>query len=141
MQNDQLLSGSLAENIALFDPRLDLARVEHCATLACIHDEIMAMPMGYNTLVGDMGSSLSGGQKQRVLLARALYRQPDILFMDEASSHLDLALEQRINEQLRQLPITRIAVAHRLQTLQMADRIIDLGTAQPADLTQNPLPA
>lgn len=141
MQNDQLLSGSLAENIALFDPRLDLARVEHCATLACIHDDIMAMPMGYNTLVGDMGSTLSGGQKQRVLLARALYRQPDILFMDEASSHLDLALEQRINEQLRQLPITRIAVAHRPQTLQMADRIIDLGTPQPADLTQNPLPA
>ena len=74
MQEDQLLSGSIADNICFFDPEFDEERMTRCAGLAGIHDEIMAMPMTYNSLVGDMGSSLSGGQKQRVLLARALYR-------------------------------------------------------------------
>jgi ATP-binding cassette subfamily B protein RaxB len=77
------------------------------------HDEIMAMPMTYNSLIGDMGSSLSGGQKQRVLLARALYRQPKILFLDEGTAHLDVEKELHINESLRCLDITRVSVAHR----------------------------
>ena len=90
MQEDQLLSGSIADNICFFDPDFDQNRMISCAQLAGIHKEIMAMPMTYNSLVGDMGSSLSGGQKQRLLLARALYRRPRILFLDEGTAHLDL---------------------------------------------------
>ena len=98
MQNDELLSGSVADNIAFFDSPINMDQVLSCATLAAIHDDIMAMPMGYDSLIGDMGSSLSGGQKQRLILARALYKKPKILFMDEATSHLDTALEVDINQ-------------------------------------------
>lgn len=84
------------------------------------------MPMGYQTLVGDMGSSLSGGQKQRVLLARALYKQPKVLALDEATSHLDIANEQRVTQALMQLPITRIIVAHRPETIAGAQRVVSL---------------
>ena len=84
-----------------------------CAQIAGIHDEIMAMPMTYNSLIGDMGSSLSGGQKQRVLLARALYRQPKLLFLDEGTAHLDVPREAEINANLRRLGMTLISVAHR----------------------------
>jgi len=133
MQSDHLLAGSLAENIAFFDAQADQQWIEECAKLACLHEDILAMPMGYNTLVGDMGSALSGGQKQRLLLARALYRRPHILFMDEATSNLDISLEYQINENIKRLAITRIAVAHRPQTLAMADRVIDLSAQHVAD--------
>src|SRR5215212_3097691 len=106
MQEDYLLSGSIADNICFFDSEFDMERMIKCAQLAGIHDEIMAMPMTYNSLIGDMGSSLSGGQKQRVLLARALYRQPRILFMDEGTAHLDIENERLINESLKGLKIT-----------------------------------
>src|SRR5262249_44037447 len=109
MQDDQLLSGSIADNICFFDPSFDQERMIQCANLAGIHEEIMAMPMTYNSLIGDMGSSLSGGQKQRVMLARALYRRPRILFLDEGTAHLDVAAEKRINDTLRQLKNTRLA--------------------------------
>ena len=107
-----------------------------CASLARIHDEILSMPMTYNTLIGDMGSSLSGGQKQRVLLARALYRQPQILFLDEGTAHLDIDNERQINESLRYLSMTRISVAHRPEMSSGADRILRIGqmrlTSQPS---------
>lgn len=126
MQDDQLLSGSLADNISNFDPVVDQQRIMESAVLANIHTDIMAMPMNYNTLVGDMGASLSGGQKQRIMLARALYRRPDILFLDEATSHLDVEGESIINEHIKQLNITRIMVAHRSETIASADRVITL---------------
>jgi ATP-binding cassette subfamily B protein RaxB len=126
MQEDQLLSGSIADNICFFDPDFDQDRLLRCAELAHIHAEVMAMPMTYNSLVGDMGSSLSGGQKQRVLLARALYREPRILFLDEGTAHLDLENERFINESLRQLRMTRISVAHRPDVANGANRIVRL---------------
>jgi ATP-binding cassette, subfamily B, bacterial CvaB/MchF/RaxB len=123
-QDDQLLAGSIAENIAFFDERIDMAWVRECARRAAIHDEIERMPMGYQSLVGDMGSSLSGGQKQRVLIARALYRRPRILILDEGTSHLDLETEKAVNAALSDLAITRIVVAHRPETIRAAGRAL-----------------
>ena len=136
MQDDQLMSGTLAENISFFDPACQLEQVYAAAQLAGIHQDILAMPMGYNSLVGDMGSSLSGGQKQRILLARALYRQPKILFLDEATSHLDVQLEQYVNQAVQQLKMTRIIIAHRPQTIAAAERILLLHQGQLVDITE-----
>jgi ATP-binding cassette subfamily B protein RaxB len=127
MQEDQLLSGSLADNICFFDPGYDQDRMIECARLAGVHDEIMAMPMTYNSLIGDMGSSLSGGQKQRVLLARALYRQPKLLFLDEGTAHLDTDNEAEVNRNLRGLSMTRINVAHRPGISTAADQVFWVG--------------
>lgn len=130
MQDDALLSGSVQDNIGFFDAEIDFERVEECAKLAAIHEEISKMPMGYNSLIGDMGSSLSGGQKQRILLARALYKKPQILLLDEATSHLDTKLEKDINEAIKKLNITRIIVAHRKETINSADRVVEMGNSQ-----------
>jgi ATP-binding cassette subfamily B protein RaxB len=126
MQDDTLFTGSIADNICFFDTEPDADRIEACARQAAIHDDIAAMPMRYETPVGDMGTTLSGGQKQRLLLARALYRQPRILFLDEATSHLDVAREHSVNEAVQALKLTRIIVAHRPETIASADRVIDL---------------
>ncbi|MEW5683130.1 MAG: peptidase domain-containing ABC transporter [Pseudomonadota bacterium] len=136
MQDDQLMSGTLAENISFFDSQMDMQQVMACAQLAGIHQDIAAMQMGYNALVGDMGSSLSGGQKQRLLLARALYRKPKILFMDEATSHLDVQLEHYVNQAIKQLNMTRIIVAHRPETIINAQRIMQLHNGQLQDVTE-----
>ena len=129
-QDDRLLSGSIADNIAFFDPGLDMAKVEKAAVAARIHDEIAAMPMQYLSLVGDMGSSLSGGQKQRVLLARALYRNPAVLFLDEGTANLDVETEELIAELIAALPITRIVVAHRPALLRRADRVLTVSQSR-----------
>lgn len=126
LQDDVLFAGSLADNISFFDPQADHAWIAECARLAAIHQDIAAMPMGYNTLVGDMGTILSGGQKQRVLLARALYKRPQILFLDEATSHLDIEREQLVNNAIKSISITRVIVAHRPETINSADRAIVL---------------
>ena len=124
MQDDQLFGGSLADNISFFDPQVNQARVEQAARMAAVHDEIMAMPMSYHSLIGDMGSSLSGGQKQRVILARALYRNPKLLCLDEATSHLDVGNEQLVNAAVKQLDVTRVIVAHRPETIASANRVL-----------------
>jgi len=126
MQDDQLISGSLLENIAFFADDVDPVRVESCAAMACIGNDINSMPMQYETLVGELGSSLSGGQKQRVILARALYQKPSILFMDEATSHLDVECEANVSSNIGSLSITRIFVAHRPETVRSARKQINL---------------
>lgn len=123
LQDDHLFAGSLAENIALFDDLPDMHRIVASAAAAALHDDIAAMPMGYETLVGDMGSSLSGGQRQRLLLARALYRRPRLLVMDEATSHLDASREKTVVEAIGGLGVTRIVIAHRRETILSADRV------------------
>ena len=121
-----------------------MARVRECAALAQIRSDIERMPMGYESLVGDMGSTLSGGQKQRVLLARALYRRPRILILDEGTSHLDVETEKAVNAALSSLAITRLVVAHRPETLRAAGRVVSLegGVAreQPREVVSEPAP-
>jgi ATP-binding cassette, subfamily B, bacterial CvaB/MchF/RaxB len=136
MQEDTLLAGSIADNISFFDVHSDMARVDECAKLAAVHDDIVRMPMGYQTLVGDMGSSLSGGQKQRVLLARALYKQPKVLALDEATSHLDIANEKQVTQALSKMQITRMIVAHRPETIAGAQRVVVLQDGKVHELRQ-----
>lgn len=126
MQDDQLLAGSIAENISFFEKPIDKERISECARLAAVNADIEAMPMRYETLIGDMGSALSGGQKQRILLARALYKTPKILVLDEATSHLDVNLERSVNAAVVALNITRIIVAHRPETIASARRVVAL---------------
>ncbi len=126
MQDDHLVSGSLRDNISFQEPEPDDALIEACAVHARIRDDILAMPMGFESLVGDMGAALSGGQVQRVLLARALYARPRLVFLDEATSALDAATEAEVNASVRTLGITRVMIAHRRETLALADRVIDL---------------
>lgn len=126
LQDDKLFSGSVRDNIAGFSAEVDMQFVEECAKNSAIHDEIMKLPMGYETLIGELGDGLSGGQKQRLFIARALYHRPGILFMDEATSHLDQQSERKVNEAIKQLKITRVIIAHRQSTIDSADRVIVL---------------
>jgi len=135
MQDDNLFSGTLKDNISMFDPAPDESLILKVAKSACILDDINQMPMGMNSLIGDMGSSLSGGQKQRILIARALYREPKIIFFDESTCHLDPMTERKINRAIKKLGITRIIVAHREETILLAERVInmdELVSSEPA---------
>lgn len=127
LQDDSLFAGSIAENIALFDENADYDKIVESAKNAFIHHEIVKMPMQYESLVGDMGSSLSGGQKARVLLARALYKKPKLLLLDEGTANLDVSTEKNVNEAISNLGITRIIIAHRPETIMSADSIFMLG--------------
>lgn len=126
MQDDSLFAGSISDNLCFFDARPDFEWMIECARMAALHEDIEAMPMGYQTLIGDMGTVLSGGQKQRLLLARALYKRPRVLVLDEATSHLDLESEAQVNQAIAALPITRIVIAHRPETLRAAPRVVEL---------------
>jgi ATP-binding cassette, subfamily B, bacterial CvaB/MchF/RaxB len=126
MQDDSLFAGSIADNLCFFDAQPDMAWMVECADMAALHEDIEAMPMGYQTLIGDMGTVLSGGQKQRLLLARALYKRPRVLILDEATSHLDIESEARVNSAIAALPVTRIVIAHRPETLRSAQRVVEI---------------
>ncbi|WP_051215761.1 peptidase domain-containing ABC transporter [Ferrimonas futtsuensis] len=136
MQDDTLLTGSVADNITFFDPEPNMLWMQKCAQIASIHNEIQKLPMGYSSLVGDMGNQFSGGQVQRILLARALYKRPKILFLDEATSHLDLENEARILHEINGLTMTRIVISHRPETVKNVTRVlvIDSGCISAVDV-------
>jgi len=134
-QDDRLLSGTIADNIAFFDPDLDMKRVQAAAMAAQVHEDIMRTPMQYLGLVGDMGSALSGGQRQRVLLARALYGQPRILFLDEGTANLDEETEEAIADLIEKMPITRIVVAHRPALIRRASRVLRVKDRRISEVT------
>jgi ATP-binding cassette subfamily B protein RaxB len=136
MQDDILLTGSLLENISFFTFPIDEERIRKCARLASIDQDIAAMPMGYQTMAGELGNIVSGGQKQRILLARALYREPRILVLDEATSQLDLQSERLVNDALAALPLTRIVIAHRNETIASCDRIVILDQGKMTEISK-----
>jgi ABC-type bacteriocin/lantibiotic exporter with double-glycine peptidase domain len=124
LQESFIFSGSVRQNIALHDPGASLEEVERVSELACIDADVSRMPMGYETPVAEGGTALSGGQRQRLSIARALLRDPRILMLDEATSHLDAVTERRLDEHLSSLSCTRVVVAHRLSTISNADLIL-----------------
>lgn len=126
MQDDRLLSGTLADNICFFDIEADEIKAYQCAVKASLDEYINSSPMGLNSLVGDMGSSLSGGQKQRLLIARALYRDPMLLILDEGTANLDMITEQAVSKTMNELSMTRIVISHGVTMDAYADRIIEL---------------
>lgn len=129
-QDDQLFSCSIYDNIAMNDNEASHEKVEAAAKLACIHDDIERMPMGYQTLVGGMGATLSGGQKQRLLLARALYKQPRFLLLDEYTSHLDFETEAQVQQAINALGCGRFIITHREHSLSEGDEIWRLQAGQ-----------
>jgi ATP-binding cassette subfamily B protein len=126
MQNSAIFSGSIRENIALNVPDIGLERIAKAAQIAAVHDDIMQMPMGYETFVSEGGSALSGGQRQRIAIARAVAAAPAIMLFDEATSALDVITEQKVEQNLHRLSCTQIIIAHRLSTVRNADRILVL---------------
>jgi ATP-binding cassette subfamily B protein RaxB len=139
MQNDTLLMGSIGENISFFDVEPDLDLVRNCASLCCIHDFIDSLPMKYDSIVGRGGQGFSAGQIQRLLLARALYRQPSILFLDEFSSNMDEDLERTLLSNLKKLDITILSIAHRRQVIGFCTELFKCSAGQvvPIDISQS----
>ncbi|WP_114193320.1 peptidase domain-containing ABC transporter [Edaphovirga cremea] len=126
MQDDKLFAGSLRENICGFSESIDEGWMISCAKSSYVYEDIISLPMGFDTLIGELGEGLSGGQKQRIFIARALYRKPSILFLDEATSALDNVSESYVNQAIKSMNITRIIIAHRETTISSADRVINL---------------
>ncbi len=127
-QNDELFEGSIEENISFFAQPLDRERMKRCAELACISQEIESWPQNYRTRLAEQGAGISGGQRQRILIARALYRAPSLLILDEATSHLDVATEKRVLENLKSLGITIVMSAHRPDAIAFAQRVYSMQT-------------
>jgi len=136
MQDDYLLTGTLADNISFFDPFPDQPAIEHVSRLARVHDDIAKMPMAYHSLISDMGAALSSGQRQRILLARALYRDPDALFLDEGTANLDPATEAQIVAMLGKLQVTRVVIAHRPALVEKADIVLRLEGGKIVQVTR-----
>ena len=126
MQGEVLLSGTISSNIAFNDPMVDHQRVQQAAKLAAIDDDISAMPMGYDSLIGDMGTILSAGQQSRVVIARALYRQPKILFLDECTAHLDRKTETLVMQNIISTGVTCIFVSHNTGLARLATAVLHL---------------
>jgi len=126
LQSDRLFEGSIADNISCFESTPDVGRIREAAQLAAIWDDLQVLPMTLHTPICGASGGLSGGQVQRLLLARALYRGPRVLFLDEATSHLDHATELRVVDNLGSLGVTTISVAHRRNAVAMASRTIQL---------------
>ncbi len=135
LQDDVLLSGSIADNVSFFDLAPNAQTIERATRLAQIYDDIKGLPMGFDSRIGDMGSALSAGQQQRLLLARALYRvlhpanEPALLFLDEGTSHLDLASELAIMTSIAALGVTCVYTTHRDSVAALADVVLVLGNA------------
>lgn len=125
MQSDSLFSGSVRENIAFCDASPDFTKIKEACAQAEIHADIVSSPMGYDSLIGDMGSSLSGGQQQRILIARALYQSPKALFLDEGTAHVDSANEQKIMRNLKLIELTCVYVTHNPDLLEFADQVVE----------------
>ncbi|TLM97726.1 ATP-binding cassette domain-containing protein, partial [bacterium] len=123
LQEPYLFSGSIRQNISFNNPDATLEQIRKAAQLAAMHDDILQMPMGYETVISEGGTTLSGGQRQRLSLARALLNMPTVLILDEATSHLDVLTEEKIDTNLSSLSCTRVVIAHRLSTISNADLI------------------
>jgi ABC-type bacteriocin/lantibiotic exporter with double-glycine peptidase domain len=134
LQESFLFNSSIRQNIAFNDPGMSLDELKEAARIAVIHDEIMRMPLGYDTIISEGGIGLSGGQRQRLSIARALAHKPSLLLLDEATSHLDAATEAMVDDQLSRLSCTRIVIAHRLSTIKNSDLILVIDNGSITEL-------